>query len=79
MKKCLMNDICRKVAENENVDVTELPPLYHTIDPEALQRFFELVGNQSVTVEFVYAGYKITVSENGIVTANKKHSVGSLQ
>ncbi|MFC6719084.1 HalOD1 output domain-containing protein [Natrialbaceae archaeon GCM10025810] len=57
------------VAEAANVDMLELPPLYESIDPEALNDLFTARGDTAVEqVTFEYAGYHVSVQGNGEVT-----------
>lgn len=51
--------IVAAVAEREDAHPTEVPPLYHAIDPDALDRLFD--GRRRGRVTFEYAGYEITV------------------
>lgn len=53
----LIQNIVTTVADAEGVDVTELPPLYDTIDPDALTKLTE----RNVTVEFTYYGRQVVV------------------
>lgn len=55
-------DVIREVAERENCDELDLPPLSDTIDPDVLDALPE-----SSKLQFDYLGYEITV-ENGAVT-----------
>lgn len=48
------------VATRAEVDPLDLPPLYHSVDPDALVSLLES-SNASVTVAFRYAGYEVTV------------------
>lgn len=51
----------------------ELPPLYDTIDPDALNAIFEDGnGRSTVEVKFVYCGYEVTVDGTGKVTVAEK-------
>ena len=56
-------DVVHQVAQKERCDVLELPPLYESVDPDALAA---LAGSQ--TIQFTYSGYEITVAD-GTVTA----------
>lgn len=47
------------IAERTSKSMAELPPLYETIDPDALDAVVK--KNKSCRVEFEYAGYKVTV------------------
>lgn len=52
-----------------------LPPLYETIDPDALNSLFDSSGGASqsaMKVEFTYSGYKVTVEGTGQVTVAEK-------
>lgn len=53
-------DIVRAVAEQAGEDPVELPPLYNYIDPDALESLF--TGQQSGQIEFMYIGYRVSVS-----------------
>ena len=53
--------ILREVAKKENCDELDLPPLYDTIDPSALNTL-ATAGK----IQFNYLGYEIIV-ENGEV------------
>lgn len=63
--------IVETVAETENVSPLDLPPLYGSIDPDALDRLFEspsAAAELRLEVEFLYNGYLVTVSEEGYVS-----------
>ena len=56
------------VAEVEDSDPVDLPPLYNTINPEALNDLFTSGSETSVDqVTFQYAGYAILVRGSGEV------------
>lgn len=55
----LSEAIVTAVAEREDAAPTEVPPLYDTIDPDALDRLFD--GRRPGEVTFEYAGYEVTV------------------
>jgi len=63
-------DIVRAVAEREGVTETDLTPLYHTIDPEALD---SMVTHTDVTVQisFEYEGYAVTVEDETVTLEAK--------
>jgi hypothetical protein len=44
-----------------------LPPLYESIDPDALDALFESADGNSVQVEFEYAGRHVVVDSSGRV------------
>ena len=63
--------VIRKVATLEGVDPTELPPLYDSIDPEALDSLLEKRADHStdeaVSIEFTYGEYSIVVDSTGAI------------
>ncbi|NUC72561.1 hypothetical protein HTZ84_09605 [Haloterrigena sp. SYSU A558-1] len=59
----LTNEIVEQVAEHENVDPVELPPLYDTVDVESLEALFEN-SHSDIRVQFSYIGYDVTVSDS---------------
>jgi len=67
----LSNRIVNTIAEREGIDVSDLPPLYVTLDPEQLDNLFRSTDDdQSVTpgaVTFEYVGYTVTVYSDGSV------------
>lgn len=54
-------EIVDRVAEMEEQDPLDLPPLYDSIDPDALDRL-----SKSNKIQFEYAGYKITIDSGTI-------------
>lgn len=66
----IIYDIVEAVAEHRGVAVCELPPLYETIDTEALNSFlqcFDGTDDRSRSVEFTYCGYRVSVNSAGRV------------
>lgn len=60
------NVVVYTVAAHANRAVDELPPLYWSIDPDALDA---LVGSmEDGAVEFEYADHEVTVVADGSVT-----------
>lgn len=56
------------VADVEDTDPVELPPLYNAINPEALNDLFTSRSEPSVNqITFEYAGYVIEVRGSGKV------------
>ena len=51
------------VAEQTNTDPVELPPLYDTIDPEALDALFATLADGCL--EFQYAGQTVRLESDG--------------
>jgi hypothetical protein len=62
MHKSVSQEIIELVAESENTDPLELPPLSEAIDPDALDRLFR---NTSGHLAFEYQGHTVTVEGNG--------------
>lgn len=57
------------VAEREQVPAHELPPLYDSVDPDALEALFRhSPRDDSLAVSFAYAGYEVTVRSGWQVT-----------
>ena len=54
------------VADVTGNDVSMLPPLYESIDPDALDRLFASTGGERRpgSVEFRYAGYLVTITNS---------------
>jgi len=50
-------------ASYNEVDALELPPLYDTIDSDALERCLQMMDDPEVT--FGYAGVEVTVTGTG--------------
>ena len=63
--------ICEAVAEQTETDICELPPLYETIDPEALGAVLwcsnDADSHPERSVEFSYCGYRVTIDSTGQV------------
>lgn len=55
--------VVKAVAEADDVDPTELPPLYEQVDPDALEKLFQNPSNGVVTVD--YHTYTVTVRSDG--------------
>lgn len=64
--------VVRAIAAHDGVDPTELtPPLYHSLDPVALDSLFESTatdGSRTGRVTFTYDGKTVTVDSAGEVT-----------
>ncbi|RQG89276.1 hypothetical protein EA462_11450 [Natrarchaeobius halalkaliphilus] len=53
------------VARMDDVDPLDLDPLYHAIDPDALDSICESSSGPTA-FEFLYAGWTITVESTGV-------------
>ena len=58
--------VIQTVAETTNTDPLELPPLYETIDPDALDAL--IADMQAGTISFTYTDCEITVHSDSTVT-----------
>lgn len=54
------------VSMYAETDPLELPPLYHTVDPDILDAVVHELD--SGTIEFRYAGYSVTLDSSGTVS-----------
>ncbi|WP_049922760.1 HalOD1 output domain-containing protein [Halopiger djelfimassiliensis] len=53
-----------RIAAREDRDRTALPPLYDSIDPEALTAVLE--SNADVRVRFEYEGYRVVIGSDEV-------------
>lgn len=60
--------VVRAVAEYTDSDPLDLPPLYHTVDPDALEAAVESIGDGSISFE--YAERAVSVDFEGTVTVS---------
>ncbi|EMA29347.1 HalOD1 output domain-containing protein [Halobiforma nitratireducens] len=51
-----------RIAAREGCDPTDFPPLYETVDPEAVAAVLESPAD--TTVRFEYGGYRIMVGSD---------------
>ncbi|RQH02669.1 hypothetical protein EA472_05060 [Natrarchaeobius oligotrophus] len=65
----MTTSVVERVAAASDRSVTQLPPLYDVIDPDALEALVESTRTHStrLTTLFSYAGFRIAVDETGIV------------
>jgi hypothetical protein len=67
--------VIEAVADETGREPTEVGPLYHVVDPDALDRLFTPTrGNvrRRGRVEFTFAGCDVAVCENGEVTVSER-------
>lgn len=62
----LVFDILESVAEREDVDPLDLPPLGDVVDTDALNAL--LRGRTMVSASFEYCGYEVHVDSEGGVS-----------
>lgn len=66
--------ISEAVAEQTDSDICELPPLYETIDPDALDAFLQYSdstdAHPDLSVEFSYCGCRVTIDSIGQIQLN---------
>lgn len=62
--------VVEAVAELESMNVTDLPTLYETLDPDALDKLYESSADARVT--FTYNDYRIAVETDGVVTVQAR-------
>lgn len=67
--------IVQEIASLEGVEPGDLPPLYETIDPEALNRTLKSLSDGEGSFEFTYADYDVTVDSTGDVTVEPRNVV----
>ncbi|WP_167768636.1 HalOD1 output domain-containing protein [Haloarcula amylovorans] len=61
----LSERIVQRVATTTNSDVVELPPLYDSIDPDALDMTVKEMSGGAIS--FKYAGHEVTVTHGGAI------------
>lgn len=63
--------VVQEVASLEGVDPHELPPLYETVDPEALNQTLESLSHGEGYFKFTYTDYEVNVDGDGTVTVRE--------
>jgi len=69
------------VAETTGNDPTEVGPLYHVVDPDALDNLFASTsgtGRTSGRIEFTFAGCEVVVDADGTVEASERDAVADV-
>lgn len=69
--------VVRSVSIHADTDPLELPPLSHTVDPDALDVIIDSL--EYGTVEFQYAGYPVTIDSDGTVSVTEASESGLKQ
>ena len=62
----LVFTILESIAEREDTDPLDLPPLYGVVDTDALTAL--LSGGTTVSTSFEYHGYEVRVGSDGVVS-----------
>ncbi|NEU56704.1 HalOD1 output domain-containing protein [Halorussus sp. MSC15.2] len=82
LEKCSTSHrVITAVAEETGNDPTEVGPLYHVIDPDALDRLFTATGaggRNRGHVEFTFAGCDVVVHGNGEVEVSERDATTEL-
>jgi len=59
--------IVHAVAAVAARDALDLPPLYDTVDPDAVDRLLEGAGPGRAVIQFSFAGHDVTLDDEGLV------------
>ncbi len=62
--------VVRAVSDTLGAAPTEIPPLFETLDPDALDALIEHATDTAVTIAFEYAGLQVTVDADGTVSVD---------
>ncbi|MFC7232314.1 HalOD1 output domain-containing protein [Saliphagus sp. GCM10025308] len=65
----LVSDIVSAAAEHAGTAPLALPPLYESVDADALEQLIATTSESDVTVTFTYAGVRLEVRSDGAVRA----------
>ncbi|WP_425490684.1 HalOD1 output domain-containing protein [Haloprofundus salilacus] len=71
----ISQQIVRLVADDSATEPDELPPLYHSIDPNALETIIESMSRGHV--QFLYAGVTVRIAADGTVELTANAPLGS--
>lgn len=74
-RKLVVDRILSEVAEAEQCDVLDLPPLYGAVDPDALDRLVESAAD--IRISFTYDGYRVTVETPDTISVVPNHRATS--
>ena len=67
-------EVVREVADREGVQPTDLPPLYESINPDAIEAMISSVTpGAGGSIEFTYVGYDIFVYADGEITVGTEN------
>ncbi|MDS0475451.1 HalOD1 output domain-containing protein [Natrinema sp. 1APR25-10V2] len=62
--------VVSEAASTVDASPVEIPPLYHAIDPDALEALFDGREDTAGRVEFTYLGRRVDVRSTGAVTVS---------
>ena len=69
--KDVVYKISDAIAEETGTPIDEMPPLYETIDPDALESFLQRANHSDThpewSIEFRYCGYRVVFDSTGKV------------
>lgn len=65
--------IIKRIAEREGKNPVDLPPLYYTIDPEAIDTLCCPSGARSSEpqISFTYCGYEVSIQDDGEISTTR--------
>ena len=55
----IIQSVTTKIAQRKGCAMTELPPLYNTVDPDALRAAIGSMDDRGSTIEFQYCGFDV--------------------
>lgn len=67
--------IVETIADQMNSKTTDIPPLQHFIDVQALTSFIENSNSDTVYVKFDYCDHVVTVDSTGHIEVETKASI----
>lgn len=73
--KPVSEQVVHTVADQADTDALDLPPLFETFDPDALDMLIREMNEGHVSFE--YAGYSITVDSHGAIDVAEQPPSGS--
>lgn len=60
--------IARTVANLDNTPIEELPPIYNSVEADAVDQLFQHDQSQVLKLQFQYHGFLITIDSAGTIT-----------
>lgn len=71
VSQTVSEEVIRSVADAKGIEPTELPPLYDTLDPDALDSVFAASSVVRGKVIFEYEGFLVTVTDDDQVVVEE--------